>query len=329
MIPLALLASGVVVAIVGALTPWPAALLIRALFEKGANDTVAEMLPYAPEAGATDDRLGIAYGDGGVNETFDLYRPSGAQGPLPTVVWIHGGAWISGSKENVDPYIRMIAVEGYTTVSLNYTVAPEASYPTAVHQLNRALAYLVEHADDLGIDPDRIAIAGDSAGAQLTSQLATMITNPEFAQEVGVEPALTPDQLKAVVLNCGIYDTSGIPNAPGIGGWGFRIALWAYLGERDWSTSVGDSQMSTIEWVTADFPRTWISGGNGDPLTDSQSKPLAEKLDGLGVDVTSVFYPAGETPALPHEYQFHLDFEKARTALDSTLDFLGDVLKAD
>ena len=83
--------------------------------------------------------------------------------------------------------------------------------------------------------------------------------------------------------------------------------------------------MSTIEYVTADFPTTWISGGNGDPLTNSQSKPLAKKLAGLGVEVTSVFYPEDESPALPHEYQFHLNFAKARSALQSTVDFLDTV----
>ena len=83
--------------------------------------------------------------------------------------------------------------------------------------------------------------------------------------------------------------------------------------------------MSTLDWVTADFPRTWISGGNGDPLTLSQSKPLATKLDGLGVEVETVFYPDDQEPELPHEYQFHLDYEDARTALESTLAFLADL----
>jgi acetyl esterase/lipase len=83
--------------------------------------------------------------------------------------------------------------------------------------------------------------------------------------------------------------------------------------------------MSTLDYVTADFPRTWISGGNGDPLTATQSKPLAAKLTGLGVDVTPVFYDDDHEPSLPHEYQFHLDYEDAQTALDSTLDFLASL----
>lgn len=320
-IPTALLASGVIVALVSVLSPWPAALLIRAVFQDDAGKTVAEMEPYAPTSGLVE-LLDVPYADGGSDTTFDVFTPEDGDDPLTTVVWIHGGAWISGTKENVRPYVRMLAAEGYTTVSLNYTVSPESAYPTAVTQLNDALAFLVEHADEYRIDPDRIVIAGDSAGANLTSQLAVLTTNPEYASEVGIAPALDADQLLAVILNCGIYDVSEIPNAPGIAGWGFRIALWSYLGVRDWEDSPGDRQMSTLDWVTADFPTTWISGGNGDPLTPAQSKPLAEKLDGLGVEVETVFYPDDHEPSLPHEYQFHLDYEDARAAFQSTLDFL-------
>ena len=323
-IPLAALLLGVIAALVAVVSPWPAALLIRGVFEKGAADTLSEMEHYAPASGV-DANLDVAYGDSGSDTTLDVFSPTGGIEALPTVVWIHGGAWISGDKHDVAPYLRTIASRGYTTVALNYTISPETTYPTALSQLNDALAYLVENAEGFRIDPGRIVIAGDSAGAQLTSQLAALVSNPDYAELVGIEPALTDEQLRAVVLNCGIYDVSGIPNAPGIGGWGFRVALWSYIGDRDWSDHPGGVQMSTLDFVTADFPPTSISGGNGDPLTASQSRPLAAKLDGLGVSVTEVFYADDHKPSLPHEYQFHLDFVDARNALESTVKFLDDV----
>ena len=60
-----------------------------------------------------------------------------------------------------------------------------------------------------------------------------------------------------------------------------------------------------------------------DPLTDLQSKPLADRLTALGVDVTPLFWPADQTPALPHEYQFRLDLAPAQAALDATLAFVA------
>lgn len=324
MVPLAFLMAGIIAGVVWFVSPWPAALLIRALFEDNANKTVAEMAKYVPTDGV-DARLNLSYPTAGADQQFDLFYPTGTTEQLPTVVWIHGGAWISGSKENVDPYARILADKGFTTVALNYTISPEAVYPTAVEQLMSALKYLNDHARELNIDPDRIVIAGDSAGANLTSQLAVLITRPDYADLLGIEPTIDADQLRGVVLNCGIYDVSGIPDAPGLGGWGFRIALWSYIGSKDWLHHPGGQEMSTLDYVTKDFPTTWISGGNADPLTPSQSEPMAEKLDGLGVDVTTVFYPKDHEPALPHEYQFHLDFADAQSALDSTVQFLQKV----
>ena len=324
-VPIAVAVVGVAAVAVSVLTPWPAALLIRAVFEQDGAKTVTEMQGHVPDV-PLDSTLDVDTGIAGA--AIDVFSPAGTEGALPTVVWIHGGAWISGNKQTVRPYVQILAAQGYTAVAVDYSVSPEVQYPVALEQLNATLGYLVENADELRIDPARIVLAGDSAGANLASQLAALTTNPAAAADLGIEPALRPEQLRGVVLNCGIYDVDVMASAPGIGGWGFGIALWAYLGDRDWSGTKGATEMSTLDWVTADFPATWISGGNGDPLTASQSKPLAERLNGLGVPVTELFYPDDLEPQLGHEYQFHLDLAAARAALDSTIAFLGEVTAA-
>jgi acetyl esterase/lipase len=325
-IPLGVLAAGLVMAVFAYVSPWPSVWLLRLVFDNQARETVAEMDKYAPTDGI-DWMRDVQYADGGTNTQFDIFSPSASSGPLPTVIWVHGGAWVSGDKEIRDPYARILAAEGYTVASLNYTVAPDATYPTAVTELNEAFGYIVDHAAELRVDPDRIVLAGDSAGGQLVSQLATIITSQKYASEVGITPTLSPDQVRGVILNCGVYDVKGIPDIPGIFGWGFRVALWAYIGTKDWSNTPGDKQMSTIDDVTADFPTTWISGGNGDALTATQSKPMAAQLKSLGVDVTELFFPDDTTPALAHEYQFHLDNPNAQKALTSTLGWLAEVTK--
>ena len=318
-----------VIATIVAVNPWPSALLIRAVFAADGAKMTAEMNKHAPPADAIEAHLDVQYASGaaqrGTDTELDVFSPSGSTGPLPTVIWIHGGAWLEGAKEDRDPYARILAAAGYTVASLNYTLAPEATYPTAITQLNDALGFLSEHADDYRIDPNRLVLAGDSAGSQLASQLATMITSPEYAELVGIRPAIGPAQLSGIILNCGVYDVSEIPNAPGLGGWGFRTALWAYLCTKDWAHTPGGEQMSTIDDVTADFPATWISGGNADLLTATQSQPLAARLNELGVDVTALFFPEDTVPALGHEYQFHLDLDSAQLALTSTIDWLNRV----
>jgi len=321
-----LLAVVVIGAIVGQSTPWPSALVIRSVFEQGGAATVAELNKHLPAAPLTE-HLDVQYGDGsaGGNTTLDAFSPTGGGDALPAIVWVHGGAWISGAKADVDPYLRILASHGYATVSLNYTIAPEAVYPTAVRQLNDALGYLERNASRFRIDPDRIVLAGDSAGAQLASQLAVLTTNPDYANLLGIQPALSADQLVGTILNCGVYDLSTMSDLTGIGAWGFKIALWAYTGTQNWSASYQGTTMSTVDFVTDRFPPTYISGGNGDPLTWIESVPMATRLKQLGVDVTSVFYAADHEPALPHEYQFHLDGQDARAALQKTLDYLDTV----
>lgn len=289
------------------------------------------MARHVPADGVRET-LDVAYAGEGARTRLDVFSPAHAAGPLPTVVWIHGGAWISGDKADVRPYVRRLALEGFTTIAVSYPLAPERTYPGALTRVNAALAYVVQHADELRVDPSRIAIAGDSAGANLASQLAAAVTNRGYAAEIGLRPALTRAQLRGVVLNCGIYDVTKVSEAPGLGGWGFRIALWAYLGQRVGRNSPGARtlaahEMSTLRRVTADFPATWISGGNGDPLTTGQSKALAARLHELGVDSVSVFYADDTEPALPHEYQFHLDLPAARDAYESTVAFLTRVLR--
>ncbi len=245
------------------------------------------------------------YRPGDDDAFLDVYFPEAmAQDGvvLPTVVWTHGGAWISGSKDDRVQYFELVAVEGYTVVALNYSLGPEETYPTPVHQINDPLAYIQANADRFHIDTGNIILAGDSAGAQLSSQIATLTTNPEYAAELGITPALTANQLRGVVLFCGIYDPEGIWDAgQGIIRWGFQVSLWAYTGDRDKDGNLPLQQMSTINHVTDTFPPAFISGGNADPLTDSQSVPLAEKLDGLGVETTTLFYAEDYEPGLGHE----------------------------
>lgn len=116
-----------------------------------------------------------------------------------------------------------------------------------------------------------------------------------------------------------LFETAGVTS--GLLRWGIKTTAWAYTGTRD-PSDAELRQMSTIDHVTAAFPPAFISGGNADPLTDDHSKPLAEKLESLGVDVTSLFYPDDHTPKLEHEYQFDLDNAEGQRALQEVIAFL-------
>lgn len=111
------------------------------------------------------------------------------------------------------------------------------------------------------------------------------------------------------------------PTLPKIVGWGDDVSVWAYAGTKDFSDPI-IKQMSAYYHVTSQFPATYITGGNGDPLTTAQAMPFATKLKSLGINVTELFYPANHTPSLPHEYQFNLDNADGVNALNATLAFV-------
>lgn len=309
-----------VVALAFRLSPWPGALIIRHVFNNGGQQTLEAMkakLPNYPVTVLSNQ----TYLKGDKNALLDVYIPNRAvqsHATLPVVVWTHGGAWLSGDKTNDGPYFKRLADQGFIVIALNYSLAPEKKYPTPVHELNSAYAYIEANAARFYSNPNKVFLAGDSAGAQLSSQMAAIITTPNYARTVGVTPSLKPSQLAGVILFCGIYKMEGLtepnPSLPKIVSWGDDTTVWAYSGTRDKSSPL-IQQMSAYYHISKYFPDTFISGGNGDPLTDAQSVPFAGELESAGVNVTRLFYPKDHVPSLPHEYQFTFnnDGERAFT----------------
>src|SRR5699024_4351118 len=159
------------------------------------------------------------------------------------------------------------------------------------------------HADRFHADTDRIILAGDSAGAQVTSQMAAAVASPDYADTLGIAPALPSKQLRRTVLACGGYGRDGVASGARRAGSGVGGAMWAYAGSRDYHDDPALAELSTINYLTSDFPPTFITGGNADALTDQQSKPFASRLKQLDVDTQTLFFPSDYTPPLGHEYQ--------------------------
>ncbi len=124
-----------------------------------------------------------------------LYAPDVA-GPLPVVVYLHGGGWAVGSLDSFDALCRRLANRtGALVVSVAYRLAPEHPFPAAVEDAETAVRWAHAHAPELGADPTRIAVAGDSAGANLATVIARRLRDaggPELALQALMYPALDP-----------------------------------------------------------------------------------------------------------------------------------------
>jgi acetyl esterase len=324
LIPLAVLTSLVIIFVVAfEFSPWPSSLIIRYAFDKGSAKTSAALEKEVPVGIASD--LNQQYSQNDSDAYLDVYYPSEVKDTsktLPTVVWVHGGAWVSGDKKDVANYAKIVASKGYTVVSVGYSIAPEKHYPVPVIQTNKALAYLDDNAERLHSDSSHIALAGDSAGSQIVAQEAAIITNPTYAKQMDIKPSLTPRQLGGMVLNCGVYDAA-LPDYAGIGGkLFFKPVLRAYSGQRDFLNDASFKTLSVVNYVTKDFPPSFITAGNADPLLE-QSTKLAAKLESLGVETDTLFYAKDHQPQLSHEYQFNLGSTDGQQALTRTISFLN------
>ncbi|MCC5952022.1 MAG: alpha/beta hydrolase [Acidimicrobiia bacterium] len=299
-------------------SPVPAARLTRALFAK-TGAAQAEMLA-AHRPADVDARLDERYGSR-PDECFDVFTPAGSAVPGPTVVWVHGGGFVGGTKDELADYFRLLASHGFTVVAVRYTLAPEATFPTPVRQTLAALGYLERHAGDLGVDPQRIVLAGDSAGSHIAAQTAMVCTDPAAATRLGLDP-VAGVRLAGVVLCCGVYDVRTLVAASNTVELFVDAAMWAYSGVRHYrDDETFLSAMSVPDHLSDSFPPAFVTVGNVDPLL-AQSQRLVERFEELGVPVECLLYPPDHTPALSHEYQFDLELDDARAALEAIVRFI-------
>lgn len=300
------------------LSPWPSVWLIRHAFSADGERLSDALGKHVPQG--VDAMLDQAYGEAGTHR-LDVFMPAGTERPLPAIVWIHGGAFIAGDKAEVANYLKILAARGYVTIGVNYTRAPAAEYPTPVKEANAALALVLVNAGRYHIDPTRIFLAGDSAGAQIAAQLAAIISAPDYAAATGIAPAMARQALRGVVLFCGVFDAGAIdPDGPFAGF--LRTVTWAYFGRKDMAGDPRLAQFSVRSHLTADYPPAFISAGNGDPL-GPQSVALAAAMREKGVVVDELFFPADHAPPLPHEYQFNLDDAAGKESLERLSAFLA------
>jgi acetyl esterase/lipase len=114
----------------------------------------------------------LAYGPLGERNTLDLYLPEKADGPLPLVIWVHGGAWRGGSKANGGPAIRLLQ-HGYAVASINYRLSQHALFPAQLNDCKAAVRYLRANAKKFGLDAEHFGCWGPSAGGHLVALLGT------------------------------------------------------------------------------------------------------------------------------------------------------------
>ncbi|GAA1562194.1 alpha/beta hydrolase [Kribbella hippodromi] len=142
---------------------------------RAAESSYGPVLQYEPPTPVVTTDLAVEGPEGAPDVPVRVYRPSGHGDGLPGMLYLHSGGFVAGTVAQVDPVILRISAEvGVVVVSVEYRLAPENPFPAGLDDCYAVLAWAAKYAAELGIDPQRLAVCGHSAGGGLAAALALL-----------------------------------------------------------------------------------------------------------------------------------------------------------
>jgi acetyl esterase/lipase len=216
----------------------------------------------APTA-SVDVRRDIEYANvDGHRLLLDLHLPRGVDQP-PLIVWVHGGAWRRGSKDNMP--LGFLVEQGYAVASVEYRLSPVARFPAQVHDCKAAIRFLRAQQDELGYNAARIGIAGSSAGGHLAALMGVSNGHAELEGRVGEHLDVSSD-VQAIVDYYGPTNFLTILQQSTPHGLGVRIpALQLLLGGQPEESEIIARLASPVFHVDESDPPLLMLHGDQDP----------------------------------------------------------------
>jgi acetyl esterase/lipase len=233
---------------------------------------LAQIRPFAKtpvepllEGRAIDRREVSATGAGGARIPLSIFSPAGERStPAPCVYWMHGGGMVMGDRfSQIDIPLEWLDRFGAVVVSVDYRLAPEATGTSLVDDCYRGLLWVAEHADELGVDPARLVVAGTSAGGGLTAGVTLM------ARDQGT-PALAAQVLICPMLDHRNRTTSSHQFADGPGTWpgaSNEFGWRSVLGDLDPAEVSGYVSPAVADDLSG-LPPTYIDAGSAEVFRD-------------------------------------------------------------
>ena len=209
----------------------------------------------------------------GNSTAMDVYLPENGESLRPGVLWIHGGGWSKFHRDVHTEHSIRLARAGYVAATIDYRLVPEGVYTDLVKDCFCALAHFRAHADEYGLDPNRVAVAGYSAGGHLVSMLGTTADLEDVAPDCGVGPAEPPN---AVISGAGIHDMRAMPQAG---------PVVKFMGGRKSEFPERYDVMSPILHIDSNTPPYLMVHGTTDLFVDiEQSTAMRAALLQNGID---------------------------------------------
>ena len=251
----------------------------------------------------------ISYGPHADASLLDVYIPKGVSGKLPTIVSIHGGGYVYGSKEIYRRYGMDMARRGFAFVNFNYRLAPKCKFTAPLADTGAVLEWVIQNQRKYHLDPDRIILLGDSAGAQLTSHYAAIATNPDFA---ALFPIKVPEvNIRAVGLFCGMYDI------PKFAVGSHKGLANDYLGRK---FDMTDPRLDVLGHIAEAFPSAFVITSCCDFLHDA-AEPMFDFLTAKGIEAEYHCYGTPEAKEVGHVFHVNIIHPEAVKCNDDAAAF--------
>jgi len=231
-------------------------------------------------ARVSDHRVGV----GNTEIVVRLFEPA-IEPDRPVLVYLHGGGWTLFSLETHDRLMREYAARtGFKVLGVDYSLAPENRFPHQIHEVESVLTWLARTGKSLGIDPQRVAVGGDSAGANLTLAVCLRL------RDSGFKPAI-----RAMVLNYGAFDASeAFSEDETVTDEEFLLTYEEMKGFwRNYLRGPADTLdplASPIRAELSGLPPVFMAIAECDILLE-ENQAMAKKLGQAGVHVEPVVYP--------------------------------------
>ena len=246
-------------------------------------------------------------------QLLDIYRPKAAQGKLPVIVSVHGGAWVYGTKETYQFYCMSLAQRGFAVVNFSYRLAPENLFPAMLEDIQQVFDWLSDskNADTYGLDLNNVFALGDSAGAHLLTLYTSAIINPEYAKNfLFIRKTVS---LKALALNCGKYDM----------GYDLENDYKMQLVIKNLMPKKGSKEelelINGLSHLTKDFPPAYVMSCIGDFLFDESVK-MSQAMEAAGIPHEYHCYGSEDKP-LWHVFHCDQRLEEATVCNDNECNY--------
>ncbi len=273
---------------------------------------VMEGLPYLP--------------DGNPMHTLNLYRPSGVEGSLPTVVDIHGGGWMYGDRMLNRNYCMALAAQGYGVMGMSYRLLPQTDLRGQIQDVFASLRWLEDCGAEYGLDAGRLLLTGDSAGGHLAGLAACIQESPALQALYGVRPlARAPAALAIVHGVCDVYRFSFLraPFDQAVSReyqkllFGPRWRLSPLYGHASFADTAPGLDLPPILVVASEPDRYY-----------AQSRQLMEFLDRRSLEHQVILWRREQGAHLTHVFEVsHWDWPESQETNRRMLDFFDQAVR--